>query len=135
MPFKPISWEDMTTKHMDDYFWYVRDLSVDPPIVIANPFVDDMEELTYIFQEQEDAETFKYVLGRTPAHQDHQLDLESDTFRALLEDIGEEMGRFKLAAISHDEAQNMFEHYEEVLKTRSLAEDPALHKDAELHEE
>ena len=89
-----------------------------------------MEELTYVFQEQEDAATFKHVLGRTPAHQDHKLDVDSDTFRALLEDIGEEMGRFKLAAISHDEAQKMFEHYKEVLKTRSLAEDPALHKDA-----
>jgi hypothetical protein len=65
MPFSPISREEMLAKHMDDYFWYVHDLSVDPPMVIANPFVDDMEELTYIFQEEEDARLFAHLLSKT----------------------------------------------------------------------
>jgi hypothetical protein len=112
MPFRPISWEDMTIKHMDDDFWYALDLSVDPPMLIANPFVDDMEELTYIFQEEEDARLWAHVVSKTPAHQDHKLDVNSDKFRDLIQDIGEEMGRYKFAAISHDEAPKLFEHYE-----------------------
>jgi hypothetical protein len=135
MSFKPISPEEMVAKHMDDQFFYVINASADPPQVIANPFVDDMDELTYIFQEEEDATTFKYILERTPAYQDSKLAVERDTLRALTADIAEEMGRFKFAGITHEEAQRMFEHYDEVLKTRSLAEDPELHKPIRLEEE
>jgi len=135
MPFKPISPEDMVAKHMDDQFFYVINMSTDPPEVIVNPFVDDMDELTYIFQDEEDANTFKYVLERTPAYQDSRLAVESDTLRALTSDIADEMGRFRFAGITHDEAQRMFEHYDEVLKTRFLAEDPELHKPIRLEGE
>jgi hypothetical protein len=135
MPFRPISREAMLAKHMDDYFWYVLDLSVEPPIVITNPFVDKMEELTYIFQEQEDAKTFAFVLNRTPAYQDHKLGIQGDKYRSLLKDEKGEFERFPLTGISHDEAKKMFGHYNEILKTRDLAEDPTLHEDPRLQEE
>jgi hypothetical protein len=132
MPFKPISPEEVSAKHMDDYFWYVLNLRIEPPEVITNPFVDKIEESTFIFQEKEDAETFAYVLSRTPAYQDEKLGIQSDKYSALIKDVEEEeMGRFPPVAISHEEAQRMFEHYEEILKTRDLAEDPELHKPEE----
>ena len=135
MPFKAISREAMLANHMDDYFWYVLDSSVEPPNVIANPFVDKMEESTYIFQEQEDARTFAFVLKRTPAYQDRELSIQGDKYRSLLKDEEEEVGRFPLVAISREEAPKLFEHYDEVLKTRDLAEDPELHNNPRLEEE
>jgi hypothetical protein len=131
MPFTPISHEELITRFKDDVFWYVVNLSADPPLVIVNPFVDDMDELTYIFREQEDAETFKYVLRRTPAYQDSKLGIDSDKVRNLNDDINEEMGRFKFAGVTHEEAQRMFEKYQDILKTRNLVEDPSLHKPEE----
>lgn len=113
--FQPISREEMLAKHKDDSFWYVLDLSLDPPIVVANPFVDDMEELTYLFQEQEDALHWAHVLSKSPAHQDNKLGIQSDTLESLLKDEEEEFGRYKLVGISHIEALNLFENYKEYL--------------------
>lgn len=135
MPFTPITHEELLANHMDDQFFYVIDLSVDPPLVIVNPFVDDMDELTYLFEDQDDAITFMYVLKRTPAYQDKKLGVERDTLRALVPDIDEESGRFKFVGVTQEQAQRMFEHYDEVIKTRFLAEDPELHKPIRPEEE
>jgi len=133
VPFIPISQEEMVANHMDEYFWYVLDMGNDPPLVIANPLDDTMAERTYVFQDQEDAKTFAYILKRTPAYQDSKLGIQGDLFRSLLKDEKEQFERFPLTGISHDEAQKMFEHFDEVLKTRFLAEHPTLHEDPRLH--
>jgi len=87
-----------------------------------------MEHFTYLFQEEDDARTWGFVVARTPAHQDHELELHRDKLHKIYQDCEEELGQYKLIGVTQAEAQRMFESYDDILKTRDLAEDPELHK-------
>jgi hypothetical protein len=123
--YTPISREEMMAKHMDDTFWYVLDLSEDPPIVVANPFVDEMAERAFIFQEQEDAKEWARVISKTMPHQDHKLGIQGDLYRSLLKDEEEEFGRFPLTAINHEEAQKLLSNYTDYLHKSEAGDNPS----------
>ncbi|MDQ3711564.1 MAG: hypothetical protein M3388_05030 [Acidobacteriota bacterium] len=119
--FKPITEEDMMTNHKDDVFWYVFDEKNQQ--IIATPNDQAMEPIGYVFQEEEDAETWKFVLSTTPAYQDLKLSVEGADFQSVLRDVEETLGEFRVTAISHAEAKNLFENYEYILQTREFEEE------------
>lgn len=103
-------------KRTEDYFWYVLDLDLgEAGEVVANPFVDDMAERTYIFTDQEDVSKWAHIIQKTPAHAGHRIGIQSDLYSSLLQDVKEEFGRFILTPISHDEAQKLFENFPDEL--------------------
>jgi hypothetical protein len=119
MPFKAISLEDMNTKYRDEVFWYVVDENKQ---VIGAPNDQDMEPLGYMFLEKEDAKRWKYVVSKSVAYQDRKsmmgrslLNVQGGPFQSIYRDCVETMGEFKVIGITHEEAENLFEHYKEIL--------------------
>lgn len=112
--FKSIPEADMMTKYINDVFWYVFDETNQQ--VIASPNDQAMEPIGYVFQEREDAEKWKFLISKTPAYQDLKLRVEGKPFISILEDVKEALGEFQVAAISHAEAENLFENYPDYLQ-------------------
>ena len=127
--FRPIPLEDMMTKYKDDVFWYVFDET--HQTILAQPVKGVMEPVIYLFQEKEDAETWRYIGSKSATHQNYKLSVKGDSFQSILEDVKETLGEFQVMAISHAEAQNVFENYPEIQLTREVEESRKLNQDSE----
>lgn len=92
-----------------------HDLVKDPHEVIANPFVDEMAERSYLFHEEEDVRKWAHIVSKSPAFQDGKLGIQSDKYGSLLEDEEENFGQFPLTGISHVEDQNLFANFTDYL--------------------
>lgn len=116
--FNTISDLDMKSRQ-EDYFWYVLDLDrgkEDRGEVVVNPFVDDMAERIFVFEEQKDAWKWKHILGKSPALANHQLAIQGDLYASLLKDVkDEEFDRFVLSPIDRSESQNLFANFPDEL--------------------
>lgn len=128
--FTYISDNEMADR-MDDYFWYVVDLELGDPDaipqgeIVANPFVDDMAERSFVFENENDAWKWLHVVSKTPAHGAHRLGIPKATYRSLVASAKKEFGRFVLTPISHTEAQNLFANFpEELLDFVELGGEP-----------
>jgi len=119
-PFSPIPKEEMMTKYKDDVFWYVFDETKQQ--VLAHRVKNKIEPVTYLFQEKEDAEEWRYIGSKSGTHQDHKLIVEGAKFSSILESVKDTLGEFEVLAISHAEAQNVFENYPELKLTREVEE-------------
>lgn len=72
----------------------------------------------YLFQKQEDAETWRGIGTTAALYQDHKLSVESETYSSLKErDEDEVFGEFKLIMLTHEQAQDLFENYPVSLRT------------------
>lgn len=128
-PFNPIPPEDMMTKYRDDVFWYVFDESTQ--LILAHPVKRQMEPTTYLFQEKEDAETWRYIGSKSTTHGDHKLVVEGAKFLSIKEAVEDTLGEFKILAVSHSEAQNVFENYPVIKLTREVEERRKLDHDSD----
>lgn len=127
-PFSPIPEEEMMTKYKDDVFWYVFDETKQH--ILAHRVKNKIEPVTYLFQEKEDAEEWRYIGSKSGTHQDHKLIVEGAKFSSILESVEDTLGEFQVLAISHAEAQNVFENYPEVKLTREVEESRKLNQDS-----
>ena len=120
MSYKFISKEDMQTKFKDDVFWYVFNNT--DKVIIASPLFGDMESITIIFQEKEDAETMKFILSKADDADGKELVVIGETWNIIDKSASDTEGQYKWAAISHEQAQIMFEPAADLLRTREFEE-------------
>jgi hypothetical protein len=126
--FQGIPPEEMA-KYQNDEFWYVVDETTQ--LRLAHRVKRKMEPVTYLFQEKEDAETWRYIGSKSGTHQDHKLSVEGEIYSSILKALEVTLGEFDVLPISHAEAQNVFENYPEIKLTREVEERRKLNRDSE----
>lgn len=128
-PFSAIPDEEMMTTYKNDVFWYVFDETTQ--LILAHPVKGQMEPRTYLFQDKDDAETWRYIGSKSGTHQDHNLIVEGAKFVSFKESLDDTLGEFRVFGVSHAEAQNVFENYPEIRLTREVEERRKLNRDSE----
>jgi len=112
--------EDMKSKYKDEVFWYVYDQTKQH--VVAHRVKNKIEPVTYLFQEKADAEEWRWIGTKSGTHSRDKLIVVSDKFSTIAEMVEDTLGEFEVLAISHAEAQNVFENYPELKLTREVEE-------------
>lgn len=123
---KGIDPKDIEAGLKEHVFWYVYDENTQQVITVPDDQAN--EYVAILFQEKKDAETWKFVLSKSVAHQDHKLRVDGDKFQSIYEDSLEHQ-EFKLLAFSPEEASKFFEAYKDILLTRDFEESRDLQKD------
>ena len=116
---KAIDPKDMAGGLNEQIFWYVYDESNQQ--VIAAPDDQANERVVILFSEKKDAETWKFVVSKSVAYQDLKLSVHGDKFQSIFEDSLEHQ-EFRVFPVSSDEAENFFEAYKDILRTRDIEE-------------
>jgi hypothetical protein len=112
-------------KEMDNYenneVYYVVDETQDK--ILAHKTKNLDSPAVYLFQNAEDAETWKGIGTTATIYQDHKLSVESETYSSLKErDDDEVFGEFELIMLTHEQAQDLFENYPDSLRTLEFRE-------------
>lgn len=116
---KGISSKEMTG-HKETVFWYIYD-EINQQLVAA-PDDQANEAVVILFKEKEDAQTWKFIVSKTPAYQDGRLDVRGDRFQSIFEDSLEHQ-EFRVFPVDSDEARKFFEAYKDILRTREFEEE------------
>lgn len=107
--FRPITPEELINKYNDHLFWYVFDNNQKQ--IVASPNMNGMEDLGYVFVEQADAESFRYILTKTPAYQDnHDFSVISDRWTTIDKSCAETKGEYKWIALEPDQAKIVIDY-------------------------
>lgn len=116
---RPISRDEIVGKYGDDHlFWYVYDDKRQQ--VVASPNRNGMQPLGYVFVQQADAESFRYILTKTPAYQDdHSFSVVSDKWPDIDEACADTLGEFAWVAFEPDQAKILLD---EIRKDIPLSE-------------
>ena len=126
--------EEMKAKYKDETFWYVCDETADH--VIAHRVKGRNEPVTYLFEDQNDAEEWRWIGTKSGTHSNHKLVVESDSFPGIAERVEGELGQFEVLTINHEQAQNVFVNYPELAITKDVEErrkdNPEPHEDDNL---
>lgn len=113
--FQRIPDEEMDN-YENDEFYYVVDETEDKILAHNTKKIDG--PAVYLFQKQDDAETWRGIGTTASIYQDHKLSVESETYSSLKErDEDEVFGEFKLIMLTHEQAQDLFENYPVSLRT------------------
>jgi hypothetical protein len=127
--FSPIPLEEMMTKYKDDVFWYVYDKTT--ATILAHRVKKKIEPVTYLFHEQADAQVWGWIGTKSGSHSLHELILKAAKFSDIVKSVEDTLGEFEVLAISHDEAQKVFENYPELKLTREVEERRKANQDSE----
>lgn len=84
------------------------------------PSTSSNGRITPVFLEQEDAETFKFIVSKQAYYQDVTLSVQSEVFQKLFEEIIEDEPEFALQMYGPDEAKEWFKDFQEILRTRPV---------------
>jgi hypothetical protein len=113
--FQRIPDEEMDN-YENDEFYYVADETEDKILAHKTKNIDI--PTVYLFQKQEDAETWRGIGTTATIYQDHTLSVESETYSSLKgRDEEEVFGEFKLIMLTQEHAQDLFKNYPESLRT------------------
>jgi hypothetical protein len=98
--------------------WYIFDET--NQVVPGFPSTTSNDRITPVFLEQEDAETFKFIVSKMPFYQDCKLSLQSEIFQTLFDEIIDDEPEFELQMYDSDGAKEWFKDFEDILRTRPM---------------
>lgn len=129
-PFQAIPDKEMV-RYQNDVFWYVYDEAAQE--ILAHLTNNVERPAVYLFQEQEDAVTWKDIGSISGTHQDKKLVVLGEVYLPLKKDI-DDYKQLEAKPINHTEAQKLFANYPEALLTLEVRKNRKLNGDSEEDE-